>query len=80
MSNNVGTPLFYVGISMFSLAILYGIVVLTTTDDYGQLKPPNKVMTDFIDDMTNGRGGNGSTKHNKHVYRKRKSKRKRIKK
>ena len=75
MSNNVGTPLFYVGISMFSLAIIYGIVVLTTTDENGQLKAPTKAMTDFLDDMTNGRGGSASTKHNKHVYRKRKSKR-----
>jgi hypothetical protein len=47
MSNNVGTPLFYVGIAMFSAAILYTMVNFTTTDDYGEMKP-TKAFTDYF--------------------------------
>jgi len=59
MSNNVGTPLFYVGIAMFSAAILSGMFIFTTTDDYGEMKP-TKAITDFI-----GNGGSATKRHKK---------------
>jgi hypothetical protein len=67
MSSNVGKPLFYVGIAMFSAAILYGVFTFTTTDVEGQLNP-KQTFRDFV-------GNGGATKRHKNKHMNKKSKR-----
>jgi hypothetical protein len=67
MSNNVGKPLFYVGIALFAIAI-FGVFIPDKTVDnvLNKIDTTSHTISEAVTTNYNSRGGSATKRHKKH--------------